>query len=247
MPAPRPYVVLSCAMSADGYIDDATKKRLLLSNEADFDRVDAERAASDAILVGANTIRRDDPRLLVRSERRRTERLRRGLPSSPAKVTVTASGAVDRDRKFFTEGNADVARLVYSGAGAAGLRARLEDLPGVEVIPAVPAAGRFHGPGTVTVPLAQVLANLGGRGIGRLLVEGGTSILTQFLADGLADELHLVVAPFFVGGGARLVGEASFPFDANHRMTLAETRPIGDVVLLRYLLPAEEPARVSAA
>ena len=55
----RPYVVLSAAMSADGYIDDATDNRLLLSNDADFDRVDAERAASDAILVGANTIRRD--------------------------------------------------------------------------------------------------------------------------------------------------------------------------------------------
>jgi 5-amino-6-(5-phosphoribosylamino)uracil reductase len=48
-------------MSADGYIDDASDRRLLLSNDADVDRVDAESAASDAILVGANTIRRDKP------------------------------------------------------------------------------------------------------------------------------------------------------------------------------------------
>jgi 5-amino-6-(5-phosphoribosylamino)uracil reductase len=59
----RPYVLLSCAASIDGYIDDATDERLLLSNDADFDRVDAVRAECDAILVGANTIREDNPGL----------------------------------------------------------------------------------------------------------------------------------------------------------------------------------------
>ena len=49
----RPYVVLSAAMSADGYIDDASGTRLVLSDKADLDRVDELRAASDAILVGA--------------------------------------------------------------------------------------------------------------------------------------------------------------------------------------------------
>jgi 5-amino-6-(5-phosphoribosylamino)uracil reductase len=62
----RPYVLLSCAASIDGYIDDTTDQRLLLSNDEDFDRVDEVRASCDAILVGANTIRRDNPRLLVR-------------------------------------------------------------------------------------------------------------------------------------------------------------------------------------
>ena len=55
--AERPYVLLSCAMSIDGYLDDGSGERLLLSNEADLDRVDAVRAGSDAILVGAATIR----------------------------------------------------------------------------------------------------------------------------------------------------------------------------------------------
>ncbi|MEU9845655.1 dihydrofolate reductase family protein, partial [Actinomadura sp. NPDC048032] len=53
----RPYVLLSCAMSADGYIDDATPERLRLSSTADWDRVDAVRAGCDAILVGAGTVR----------------------------------------------------------------------------------------------------------------------------------------------------------------------------------------------
>src|SRR5205823_1491727 len=87
-PGQRPYVVLSCAMSVDGYLDDATDRRLILSNEADLDRVDGVRADSDAILVGANTIRRDNPRLLVRSPARRAQRVARGqAPASPMSCT----------------------------------------------------------------------------------------------------------------------------------------------------------------
>jgi 5-amino-6-(5-phosphoribosylamino)uracil reductase len=238
----RPYVVLSCAMSADGYIDDASADRLLLSNTADFDRVDAERAASDAILVGANTIRRDNPRLLVRSAVRQAERTQRGLPPSPAKVTVTSSGELSRGRAFFTAGGPDVPRLVYCPASAAArLAAELDGSPGLELIS---TAGGGQQP-----DLAAILADLAGRGIGRLLAEGGTTIHTQLLAEGLADELHLVVAPFFVGtsGAPRFVGDAHYPFDGASRMTLAEVRQIGDVALLRYVLQAEAPARSSAA
>ena len=54
----------------------------------------------------------------------------------------------------------------------------------------------------------------------------------------LADELHLVVAPFFVGDSraSRVVGDGRFPWNPGRRATLAEVRPIGDVVLLRYAL-----------
>ena len=84
----RPYVLLSCATSIDGYIDDASDQRLLLSNDDDLDRVDAVRASCDAILVGAGTVRRDDPRLLVRSADRRAERVACGRPASPTKVML---------------------------------------------------------------------------------------------------------------------------------------------------------------
>ena len=63
-------------------------------------------------------------------------------------------------------------------------------------------------------------------------------VLTQFLTSDLADELHLVVAPFFVGTSRarRFVGDGAFPWNPGHRAHLAETRQIGDVVLLRYAL-----------
>lgn len=64
---PQPYVLLSAAVSLDGFLDDTGPERLLLSGPADFDRVDEVRAASDAILIGAGTLRTDNPRLLVNS------------------------------------------------------------------------------------------------------------------------------------------------------------------------------------
>ena len=88
----RPYTLLSCGMSIDGYLDSPTVTRLPLSNDTDFDRVDAVRASCDAVLVGAATVRNDNPRLVVRSQSRRDERLARGLQASPTKVTITCGG-----------------------------------------------------------------------------------------------------------------------------------------------------------
>ncbi|MEU4397614.1 dihydrofolate reductase family protein [Micromonospora orduensis] len=220
----RPYVLLSCATSIDGYIDDSSEQRLLLSNEDDLDRVDAVRASCDAILVGAGTVRRDDPRLLVRSAVRRAERVADGRQASPVKVTLTARGDLDPTARFFTAG--DATRLVYCATSALDkARERLE------------RAATIVDAGEPIDP-AWLVADLAARGVRRLMVEGGGTVHAQFLTAGLADELHLVVAPFFVGDGRapRFVGEGTFPWHAGHRARLAEVRQIGDVVLLRYAL-----------
>lgn len=222
--AERPYTILSCGISLDGYLDSASPERLVLSNEEDLRRVDAVRAQSDAILVGAATVRNDNPRLLVRAPGLRDERRRGGLPESPLKVTVTGSGCLDPANNFFTTGAGE--KLVYAGSGAAGVvRRRLAGLATV-----VDAGTR--------VDLADVVGDLHARGVRRLMVEGGGRIHTQFLTSDLADELHLVVAPFFVGDerARRFVGSGAFPWNPDHRAHLAETRQIGDLVLLRYAL-----------
>jgi 5-amino-6-(5-phosphoribosylamino)uracil reductase len=220
----RPYVLLSCGMSIDGYMDNATEERLLLSNDADFDRVDAVRAACDAILVGAGTVRQDNPRLLVRSQARRDERVARGLRPSPVKVTVTGRGELDPSAHFFAAG--DVDKLVYCASSMPHeARERLGK------VATVVDCGE-------PVDLCRVMADLHARGVGRLMVEGGGTIHTQFLTAGLVDELHLVIAPLFVGDSRapRFVGDGTFPWGPDHRAVLAEVRQIGDVVLLRYAL-----------
>src|SRR4051794_41134945 len=102
----RPYTLLSCSVSLDGYLGDQTP-RLALSNEADFDRVDGVRASCDAIMVGAVPARTDTPRLLVRSRARRDERSPRGLPPTPAKVTVSDRVDLDARSNFFTAGETE--------------------------------------------------------------------------------------------------------------------------------------------
>lgn len=219
--ADRPYVLLSAAMSLDGYIDDASPARLVLSDEADLDRVDELRADSDAIMVGARTIRRDNPRLLVRSAVRRQRRAAAGRTASPRKVTVTSTGDLDPGARFFTSNTgADEPPLVY--AGSAAFPACLERLTAVATVIPVPV---------MRADLGWVLANLASRGVERLMVEGGASLLGQFLAVGLADELVLAVAPFVVADpvAPRLI--AGGPAG---RMQLAEVSRAGDMAVLRY-------------
>jgi riboflavin-specific deaminase-like protein len=238
--ARRPYVLASAAMSADGYIDDTSPRRLILSGPEDLDRVDAERAACDAIMIGAQTVRSDNPWLLVKSEARRLRRTARGLPPSPAKVTITASGDLDPGARLF--GADGAAKLVYAAPDvAAGLSARLEGRAEVIGMPAE------H-------ELAWVLENLAGRGIGRLMIEGGAWLLAQALAGGLADEFQLAVAPVFVGDPAapRLLASHSARPGAwsgltmsgpvrPDRMVLVGATRAGDTAVLRYL-PRGQPA-----
>jgi len=90
--SPRPYVLLSCATSADGYLDDASERRLILSGPADLARVDEVRAGCDAILVGAETIRRDNPRLLIRDPGLQAARAARGQSPQAAACRASDSG-----------------------------------------------------------------------------------------------------------------------------------------------------------
>jgi riboflavin-specific deaminase-like protein len=219
---PRPYVLLSCAISADGYLDDAGPRRLIVSGPADLDRVDGVRAGFDAILVGAGTIRADDPRLLIRDPRRRARRAARGLPEDPARVTLTATGDLDPLARFFAPG---APRLVYCATPALELaRARLGDAA-VLIDAGDPLSLEF------------LLSDLAERALLRLLVEGGAQVLGEFFAHDLADELHLAVAPFFVADPA--APRLDIPPNPHHPdspMTLAEVRRLDDMVVSTYLL-----------
>ncbi|MFJ6727778.1 dihydrofolate reductase family protein [Streptomyces sp. NPDC091281] len=215
---PYPYVLLSAAVSLDGYLDDTGPERLLLSGPADFDRVDEVRASVDAILVGAGTLRADNPRLLVNSPVRRAARLAAGRPEYPLKVMVSGSGDLDPAARFWHTGGDKV--LYTTGAGAERARA-------LGLAADVVALGD-------DLDWRRLLEHLHDvRGVRRLMVEGGGTIHTQLLRDGLADELQLVTAPLFVGDPAapRLFGPGGYQ---GGRLRLVSTRRIEDVVLAVY-------------
>ncbi|MFJ2833011.1 dihydrofolate reductase family protein [Streptomyces sp. NPDC087263] len=218
---PHPYVLLSAAVSLDGFLDDTGPERLLLSGAADFDRVDEVRASSDAILVGAGTLRTDNPRLLVNSAERRAARVAAGRSAYPLKVTVSGSGDLDPGARFWHTGGEKVVYTTDKGAG------RLRGLglgPDTEVVPV-----------GAELDWRAVLAHLHDvRGVRRLMVEGGGRVHTQLVREGLADEIQLAVAPLFVGetDAPRLFGPGPYPAG---RLRMVETRAVGDVVLIRYV------------
>lgn len=221
---PRPYVLLSAAVSIDGHLDTRPgEDRLLLSNKQDFERVDSVRASVDAILVGAGTLRADNPRLLVNSAERRASRAAAGEPEYPLKVTITGTGDLDPGWKFWHHGG-DKLVLAVGHEATARARANLGDLATVQSVPE-----------EAVWPTA--LDILGDEyAVKRLMVEGGGTVHTQLLEAALADELQLVIAPLLVGqfDAVRMLGPASYPGGPAARLRLLETRQIGDVVLLRY-------------
>lgn len=169
-------VYASVALSGDGYMDDRSPLRLILSTPADWREVMRLRAWADAILVGAETVRRDDPSLTVRDEALRRERLASNRPADPAKVTLSRSLRLDPASNFFTAGTG--ARIVFTDNAAAS---PFETAAEIVRIPHLSAA--------------RILTELEKRGLERLLVEGGPRTLGLFLAEGLVDTLRVAVNP----------------------------------------------------
>lgn len=152
-----PTITLSCCVSADGYLDSTDPARALLSSPEDLEAVLRLRARSDMIVVGAETLRRDDPSLATRGERHVARRERDGRAPDPVKVVVTREGPIPADRAFFRDGT--------------GERIVLSERP-------------LDAPGTVIVhdddPVKAVLRAAEQRGLSDILVEGGAQMIHLF-------------------------------------------------------------------
>lgn len=169
-------ITLSFATTADGYLDDRSDRRLMISTPEDWAAVLRLRARHDAILVGAETLRRDNPALLLHNPEEQLRRMTDGRRPDLTKVTLTRSGRLSPEMKFFTEGDAD--RYVFSE----------RELPQIEPFATVISS---HGPLTA----ALLVTELERRGINSLLVEGGAHVLRMFLDAGLADVVRRAVNP----------------------------------------------------
>ena len=169
-------VFVSTAVSADGCLDDRSEKRLILSTPEDWAEVHRLRARCDAILVGAETIRRDDPTLSVRDEALQRERVARGLPPDPVKVTLTSSCCLSPDARFFTQGAQE--KIVFTSCADAGPLSRVATI--------IPAA---------RITAARIVTELEKRGIHSLLVEGGAMTLRMFFDEKMVDTFRLAVNP----------------------------------------------------
>jgi len=176
-------VVASVAVSLDGYIDDTSCRPLRLSSDEDWREVRQLRASCGAILVGAGTVRKDNPSLVIRDEAVRHAREAAGQPADLVKVTISASLDLDPGLRFFTEGEGR--KIVFTTLSSKGAEAGLSAVAEVIALPEL-------------TPRAVVDA-LADMGYGSLMVEGGARVLRDFFRAGVVDQLRLAVAPIIVG------------------------------------------------
>ncbi len=176
----RPYVTLKLALSADGKLAKRPGERTAITSPRSNAQVHLMRSRSDAIMVGANTVRIDDPSLTCRLA---------GLEHrSPIAIIMDSLLTVPTSCRLVTRAHQRPLWIMC----AAGLRnAALERAGAVLLDGAVDAAGR--------IGIAESLAELARRGIQRLMVEGGAILAGQFLAAGLVDEAVVFTSRMVLG------------------------------------------------
>jgi len=204
-------VIINCAMSADGKIALKTRRQTKISNEDDKRRVHRLRNSVDAILVGVETVLSDDPKLTVSEKYVKR-------PRHPTRVVLDSTGRTPRSA------------LVLNGAAPTIIATNdscRRTFPNAEVVRC----------GKEEVDLRRLLRRLEERGIGSLLVEGGSRVIWSFLSSRLADEVNIFVGSMVIGGEGSPTpagGEGAESEKAVVPLELIGAKVLGNGVLLRY-------------
>ena len=218
------HVHVNAAESVDGKLSTREREQVAISGDADFDRMDELRAASDAVLVGVGTVLADDPSLTVKDEGRRDERVDAGRPPNPARVVADSRARTPVNSAVLDD---EVATYVLvSEAATDGDIAALE-AAGATVLVA----------GAERVDLGTAFASLEAHGVDQQMVEGGGELIYSLFAAGLVDRLTVFVGSVVIGGrdaptladGEGFIDSESFP-----KLSLTGVERLDDGVVLSY-------------
>lgn len=171
----RPYVVAQLGQSLDGRIATAHGCGQLINGPAALDHLHALRAHVDAVVVGVGTIVADNPQLTVR----------RVPGRNPTRVIIDPHGRMPVDARCLHDGAGDVLRIVGTSADPG---------PGSRNAIVLPLYGGRFDPDQIVKALFE-------RGLRRILVEGGATTVSSFIAAGAVDRLHVMLAPIIIGSG----------------------------------------------
>ena len=202
----RPHTVLNIAISIDGKVTTRDRKFHAFGGEEDQDLMEKLRASADAVMIGAGTLRDEDPLLTIRTTRRIKKRLREKRSAQPHAVVVSRSLDFPLESsRFFA--CADARRFVCTGKDAPSARVAAIR-PYAEVVQ-VPVTGKSG------LDLRTVAQRLAARGIERLLLEGGGHLNFEMMAAGLVDECYVTLCPFVIGGDGAPTAFDGLGFDAS--------------------------------
>ena len=219
----RPLVVAKYAMSLDGKIATRTGESRWITSEEARERVHRQRARADAIMIGSGTAIADDPRLSARPGGELTPE-----PRPKLKIVVDTIGQLPPSAKMFWEPG-DVLIVYATRSEDAGPLIGLPDNVEKMELPA----------GYGGIDLVMLIDELGTRGIGNLIVEGGSRLLGSLFDLDLIDKVNAYVAPIIIGGEEALspVGASGHEriSDAPHleRVTTEQLGP--DTLITGYI------------
>jgi len=176
----RPRVIINCAMSADGKIALPNRKQLKISSEEDIKRMYKLRDECDAVLVGIETILSDDPKLTVKEKYVKN-------PHQPIRIIL--------DTHCKTPTNALAVNNTAKTLIITGETCNKNFSDNVEIIQCKTDRNGL-------IDLHKLLGILADRGIKTLMVEGGSTVIWNFLKQHLVDDLYVYIGPIIVGGKA---------------------------------------------
>ncbi len=170
----RPYVICKWAMSADGKLATKTGDSKWISNQLSLKFAHKLRNQVDAVVVGINTVLKDDPRLTVRLLK---------AAKNPTRIVMDSRLQIPIKAKIL---NNEAKTIIVCGKGADTSKAKKLMKMGVEV--------------WQVKDLHELMRRLAGRGLARILVEGGGQTHAGFIEAGLVDKIVAIIAPLIIGG-----------------------------------------------
>lgn len=207
-----PIIVGNIAASLDGKIAPFDRSRLNISCKEDFDLRDEIRTAVDGVLVGGVTLINDGPLLTLKNNELIERRIKAGRSSQPAGIALCGKRMPDVGNPFFSA--RDSRRIIICG------REAVADYTGHEIIRC----------GNERPDICEAMEMLYQRGIRSLMVEGGGTVMFEFLKLGLMQEFYLSIHPIIIGGATAPTIFDGKGFAANEigRVSIEDCWPLSD-------------------
>ena len=207
----NPEIILNCAASADGKIALANRQKLNLSNEEDFKRVHSLRSDCDAIIVGIGTVLEDNPKLTINRKY--------ASGKDPIRIVLDTNCRTPEDAKVLEGENKTIIAI--------GDKSKERKLQNAELLRC----------GSSEINLEKLIGKMGERGIQKIIVVGGETVLWSFLKNKLFDELNIFISSVIIGGSSTptVAGGKGFINDGDLlKLKLKNIEKMGNGFLVKY-------------
>lgn len=213
----RPYVIINCAMSADGKLALPNRKQIKISSKEDIKRMYELRNKCDAVLVGIDTVISDNPKLTVKSKYVKN-------PKNPIRIILDSKCRIPLNSYVLDNSSKTIIITTQKCVSKFGIN--------IEILKCEKDEDGF-------INLKELLFKLKNMGVNNLMVEGGSTVIWSFINNDLFDDLFVYTAPFLIGGKNTPTMADGFGIDDEKSkilLKIIEIKRLGEGFLIHYKL-----------